>query len=230
MTTIEAGDTRTATITVTGGDGTTTAVLTVTAPDGTTNTPDATSADDGVTWTAEPYELTAAGEWVERWVVTGTGTGVQEATVLVAPSALTSPTGARVYATTTDYANALHAAPPAGARRALLEASRVVDEMLITAVYDTDDDGLPTDAAVIRTLRDATCAQAEYARATGDDNATGVADGGIQTFSLGKLSVTRGKTPGQSGGADSGLPAHWSPAAYRILAAEGLTTTEPWSY
>lgn len=223
--TLEAGDWRIATLTVDPNDGTTVAVLTVISPAGALTTPDVTSADSGATWTAEGYEFTVPGEWVERWMVTGTGKSKERAVLLVAPDPVTVPTGARVYATTTDYANALLAAPPAGARRALLAASKVVDEMLLTAVYDVDDDGLPTTAAHIIALRDATCAQAEYAKRTGDANSVGA--GAISAFSIGPVQVTKG-TP--SGATRSPLPAHWSPGAYRELSQAGLTGHEPWGY
>lgn len=222
---LEAGDWRIATLTVDPHDGTTAAVLTVISPAGAITTPNVTSAGTGATWTAAGYEFAAAGEWVERWTVTGTGKSKERSVLLVAPDPVTVPTGARVYATTTDYANALLAAPPAGARRALVSASKVVDEMLLTAVYDVDDDDLPTDAAVILALRDATCAQAEYARAAGDANSVGA--GAISSFSIGPVQVTKG-TP--AGATRSPLPAHWSPAAYRELSQAGLTGQQPWGY
>ncbi len=225
MSSYEVGDWTTPTLQVAPFDVTTAATLVVIAPDGTTTAPAATSSGGGATWTAAPYELTAAGEWVERWTVTGTGKSKERRVVLVAPDPVTAPTGARVYATTTDYANALLAAPPAGARRALRAASKVVDEMLLTAVYPVDTSGLPTDAAHIIALRDATCAQAEYAKRTGDANSVGA--GAIAGFSIGPVSVTKG-TP--AGATRSPLPAHWSPAAYRELSQAGLTGHEPWGF
>lgn len=221
----EAGDWRIATLTVEPHDGSTAAVLTVVAPDGTTSTPGQTTSDTGANWTASGYEFTVAGEWVERWVVTGTGKSAERSVLLVAPDPTTTPTGTRVYATTTDYANALLTAPPAGARRALRAASRVVDEMLLTAVYPVDDDGMPTEAGHIIALREATCAQAEYAKRTGDANSIGA--GAISDFSIGPVRVKKGTPDGAS---RSPLPAHWSPTAFRELSQAGLTGHEPQGY
>lgn len=58
--------------------------------------------------------------------------------------------------------------PPEGADRWLRDASMDVDSLLLTAVYDVDSDGMPTDQAVIDALRDATTAQAEYLIEVGD--------------------------------------------------------------
>ncbi|GAA1026827.1 hypothetical protein GCM10009557_05900 [Virgisporangium ochraceum] len=217
----EEGDFRIATLSVvdadgSAGDGTTTAVLTVIRPDGTTTQPTVTPSDGGATHTAAAYEFTAAGEWVERWVVTGKGAGKQRTTLLVAPDPAAALTGMRVYATTTDYATYLLAAPPAGARRALAAASREVDRMLLTAIYDVDDDGLPTDADVAEAMKLATCAQAEYAKLTGDANLVGA--GAITQVGLGSLSYTRAK----AGVGVDGNP-RWAQAAWDLLQQAGLT-------
>lgn len=45
------------------------------------------------------------------------------------------------------------------ATRVLTRASERVDIEIRTALYDVDDDGMPTDAAVIEALKLATCAQ-----------------------------------------------------------------------
>jgi len=137
---------------------------------------------------------------------------------------------ARVYATGTEYADWLGvASPPAGADRALRAASEIVEEMLRTAIYVTDSiTGLPTDAAVITALMEATCAQAEYLART-DPGAIGTsAAGGITKFSLGGLSVDRSSGSSTSA-ADPRLPARWSPRAYRILTQAMLTGTSPWT-
>ena len=222
----DVGDWRVATLTVVDSDGdpgdaTTAATLTVVAPDGTTSTPATATADDGHHWTAAGYEFTAAGEWIERWTVTGKGAGKERTTILVAPDPTAGPSGQRVYATTEDLANWLRAAPPAGSRRALAEASRDVDQMLLTAVYDVDDDGLPTDADVIAAMRDATCAQAEYARALGDP--TGVGAGRITQAQIGSVSFQRSAASGPAGSA----PSRYSPQAWQILQQAGLTGHEP---
>jgi len=61
-------------------------------------------------------------------------------------------------------------APTGGdAVRLLSRASRIVDTLLMRAVYDVDDDGMPTDTGVIAAARDATCAQACWWLETGDE-------------------------------------------------------------
>ncbi|BCJ64147.1 hypothetical protein [Polymorphospora rubra] len=190
----DEGDWRIPTLTVTPADGTTQAALVVEAPDGTRTA--LTPTGGSGSWEGPAYELTSPGEWIEDWTVTGTGAGRQRTSVLVAP--VSGPVGARVYATTADLARWLHAAPPAGARRALQAASRRVDEMLLTALYPTDATGLPTTPAHIAALRDATCAQAEYARASGDATSVG-ATTKPSSFTLGRLSVQQAGTSSSSG-------------------------------
>lgn len=68
-----------------------------------------------------------------------------------------------VYATEEQLAEWLDVnEPPAGAGRALQDASLDVDTLLIGAVYSVDEQGAPTAQTVIDALRDATCAQATF--------------------------------------------------------------------
>jgi hypothetical protein len=74
-------------------------------------------------------------------------------------------------------------APTGGdAARLLSRASRIVDTLLLRAVYDVDDDGMPTDTGVVTAVRDATCAQACWWLETGDE--AGVASG-LNSISVG---------------------------------------------
>lgn len=212
---LEVGDWQVPTLTVSVHDGTTAAALVVIAPDGTETSLTPTTADTGATWSAPAYELTMPGEWVERWTVTGTGKSKERRTLLVAPDPTEVPDGQRLYANTSDYAKYLRAAPPANSRLALAKASAAVDDMLLTALYDTDDDGMPTDAAVIAALKEATCVQAQDARA-----AKAAAAG---SFSIGSLSVTR-SAPQTVREED-----YRSPRAWRVLQRAGLTGHAPWS-
>jgi hypothetical protein len=212
----EVGDWTVPTLTVSPFDGTTLATLAVVNPATGIATPlTPTTSDGGNHWTAPTYEFVAAGEWVERWTVTGTGTGKERRVLLVAPDPADMPSGQRVYATTTDYANALHTAPPAGARKALAEASRAVEDMLFTAVYPVDTAGLPTDADHIIALRDATCVQAEDAKAYAS-RLTG-------SFTLGRLQVAKRPPAAVS------KERYRSPRALQILRDAGLTGHEPWA-
>lgn len=46
--------------------------------------------------------------------------------------------------------------------RIMTRASELIDDYTRTALYDTDDDGFPTDATIAAAFRDATCAQVEF--------------------------------------------------------------------
>ena len=183
----DVGDLVTARLTVDPADGTTAAALLVTRPDGTTVSPIVTGADGGTTWTA-PVTYTLAGLWRLSWTVTGTGAGVQHEVVSVAPAPAVTVTG-RVYATTTQLANALHEAPPLNSVQLLTDASRALDDALKTAVYDTDDDGMPTNADVAAAFAEAVCAIVEWWGETGDPVG---ADGGWDSVSAGPVSLSRG--------------------------------------
>src|SRR5690606_11718546 len=80
-----------------------------------------------------------------------------------------------------DYALATMPADPEAQRR-LNRAIRIIDAMIITAIYDVDDDGLPTDTKIADALRDATCAQAEFMASAGDPLGIG-ATNQISSFS-----------------------------------------------
>lgn len=74
----DVGDWRTPTLTVSPADGTTLATLAIVAPSGTSTPLAVQSSAGGTLWTASSaYQLTAAGIWVERWTVTGTGKGAE---------------------------------------------------------------------------------------------------------------------------------------------------------
>jgi hypothetical protein len=215
----EAGDLASLTLTVDPADTDTAATATATSPLGTVSTPTLATADSGITWTGT-LAVDVAGLWLVRYVVTGTGAGVQTTELRVAP---TPGVSGRVYATTEDYANWLQAAPPTGSRRALAAASRTVDRALLTALYATDDDGYPTDDAIAEALLSATCAQAEHARSVGDPYGLGRVP--VQQASIGGASFSRAQSPGtQATGRDLG------PAAYDVLQQAGLTGQEPWTW
>ena len=121
----------------------------------------------------------------------------------------------RTYATEGEFAAWLNPDPaPSGAARLLRDASEDVDEMLLTAIYRVDEDGLPVDAPVIEALRDATCAQAWHRSEHGDDVEISMSS---EAVSLGPLSFGGGG----AGKASQGIPQH-SPRALRILRNAGL--------
>ncbi|MEO3860872.1 hypothetical protein [Acrocarpospora sp. B8E8] len=219
----DAGDPQIASLTIDPGDGTTAAVLTVRAPDGTTSTPSVSiSGSDGTRTASAAVTYPVAGLYVLSWSVTGTGAGVEHQQVPVGPALAT--TLGRSYATTTDLANKLQKAPPLNAPVLLERASRLVEEKLLCAIYDTDDDGLPTDAAVADAMMRATVEQVAAWSPIGEDG-TGVTDH-YGSVKLGSASLSRGS--GSSGGSDKGSVAEeLAPQALMILQQAGLTGFGP---
>ncbi|GAA3455879.1 hypothetical protein GCM10018962_77130 [Dactylosporangium matsuzakiense] len=184
----DVGDWRIPTLAVAEGDGFTVALVEVVNPSTGAVVPlAAATSDGGKTWEAAPYELTVSGEWVERWTVTGSGAGKQRFVLAVAPDPAAVLPGVRVYATTTDYADQLRVAPPAGTRGRLVDASRLVEEATMHALYDVDGDGMPTDAAVLAAFKAATVAAADNLRKNGDQGDAA----NWATLSIGSLSMTR---------------------------------------
>jgi hypothetical protein len=206
-------------------DGTTSVTLTLTDPTGLPVALTATPAgDDRARWRATAGPLTA-GEWTGRWVVTGTGAGVQSFRILVGPGLSAVPDG-RVYATTADLARWPGATLTASSAGALAEASRALDASLRGAWYATDAEGYPTETAVRTALRQAVCAQVAYWQDTGDDTGSGAAEQ-YTTVGIGSVQLTRER--GQTGGADP-LPDIDAPAALRILRRAGLLVIRPAVY
>ena len=215
--TLDAGDWRTPHLLVNPYDSTTAVTLTVTTPAGATISPTVSASTMAGRWDAVSYQLAVAGEWVETWTVTGTGAGRESTVLLVAPAPTATSEG-RVYATTTDLANGLHSAPPAGSRVLLKRASRDVDDALLCAIYNVDDDGMPTDTEVSAALRAATVEQVCGMLASGD--AKGIGAQTPQSFSIGGLNVnTAGTGPAKIG--------RLYRQAWLILQQAGLTNFGP---
>lgn len=100
--------------------------------------------------------------------------------------------GSTVYATAVDLAayTGLPITDQPTDDRQLVNASIHIDSALIGAYYATDSNGNPTDANMIQGLQDATCAQVEYWRATGDE--LGLAED-YEDISIGSVSLRRGR-------------------------------------
>ena len=101
---------------------------------------------------------------------------------------------ARVYADR----NALTAYAPADvtvpaepeATRLLTRASEEVDTVILSAVYDTDDNGMPTDTDVIEALSNATCMQVVWwLQNPGTESGQAMQ---YQSVSIGSVSLSRG--------------------------------------
>jgi len=111
------------------------------------------------------------------------------------------------YATPDDLPDELKALPNVDAL--LAGASLVVDMLVRGTIYDTDDEGRPTDAHLAEVFRDATVAQVVWADETGGGSSTAPS-------SLGSLRFDATST-------DDGTPPGAAPTAYRLLTVEGLT-------
>lgn len=205
----DVGDRVTASLTVEPYDGTTLATLAVTDPSGAITLPVATTADGGRTWTA-PLTYTAAGVWRLSWAVAGMGASVEHELVSVAPAPGMTEVG-RSYATTTELAVYLGAAPPVESARLLLRASQLLDaEFLIPAVYDVDDEGMPTDPVVAAAFRDAVCAQCEFWVEVGEETDI---SGPLQGAQIGSVNLQFGA------GDNRASPAYFAPKLIRALSA-----------
>jgi hypothetical protein len=124
------------------------------------------------------------------------------------------------YATTADLEAWLDPEPlPPNAERLLEEASDDLDEVLIGAVYDTDEDGQPTDPDVAEMLRKATVRQVHWMMRRDDE--TG-ADSDVQSMTVGQRSFTR-RTVGSAAGTTPKV----GPRAAQILRTSGLLTMWP---
>jgi hypothetical protein len=216
LTTKDVGDYIVWTLTVSPSAPDTAAVLIVVPPEGATSTPGQTANADKSVWTSTPYLATMGGNYIGRWVVTNTGAGVEpDQTVNVRP---TLPISTLTYATTKDYAEHFEMVPPNGLRTLLRRATRRVDEMLKTAVYDVDVNNMPTDAAVIAACKEACCEQAAWMIETGDTSGIGLVDVYTQVSIL-SVQLTRG--PGGSGRTSS---IRYAPNAVAVLQLAGLLT------
>lgn len=125
------------------------------------------------------------------------------------------------YATVEDYRDYI-ADPQADLSAAVLDqASRIIDGLLITAVYDTDEDGKATDPATATAMKRATCAQAQWFDELGDT--TGVALYG--STSIGSVSLAGG--PGSRSSATDIATGRIAPQAVTELRLAGLLNQEP---
>lgn len=216
----DVGDTRSATLLIQtpGGDGTTVAALTVTRPDGTTFAPAVQTTDGGTNWrTTLPYTITASGDWVESWVVTGKGAGAEGQIVGVAGTPPTSMIG--VHAVPADYATYIGGPMPANLQRLLRMASQDVDAELVAAVYTTND------ATVLAALAEATCEQAADFLAKGWTTGNPLPATDVQIGSV-QLTGLMGGTKRQGGPTlDAGQ--RLCPRALGVLQRYGLTGQPP---
>jgi hypothetical protein len=107
--------------------------------------------------------------------------------------------------------------------RLLARASTKVEALLLTAVYDVDSGGAPTDPDVAQALNDATCAQVEWWLLTGDEAGAGSQ---YQSVSIGKISLSRGYS---AAGSATGQSQTVAPRAVELLQLAGLISQSPTS-
>lgn len=102
--------------------------------------------------------------------------------------------------------------PPEDLSRLLTRASELIDDYCRTAVYEVDDDDMPTEADDIAAFRDATCAQVEFWLASDEEDDI---LGPMESMSIGGLNAQPAK------------PLILAPRAARILRNAGLYSGEP---
>lgn len=227
--TVDVGDLASPQLTVSPFDGTTAATCAV-SHDGTAiaGSPfTGATADSGATWTITPYVLTAPGEWIETWTVTGKGRGVASLvrTVEAQPAAVQYPGS---YASSAQFYGYTGAQGPRPDSLGLLlrRASRDVDRALITAVYSLTDYTRDSTEANPRTVADAlaeaTIEQACSRIAMGQED--GIA-AGFHAMQIGSVNLTRGYT----GAGSAAVNDTFSTAGWQILVNAGLTGRPPFT-
>lgn len=92
------------------------------------------------------------------------------------------------YATAEDYTDYTGQAGPADINRRLTRASERVDELLSNAIYDTDAQGIALEPVLADAITRATCAQAAWTLAVGDEFGTASA---FKDVSMGSVRLSR---------------------------------------
>ncbi|MEU5030174.1 hypothetical protein [Streptomyces milbemycinicus] len=126
------------------------------------------------------------------------------------------------YATVEEFTEFLDPDPvPANAQRLLDRASTRLDRLLLGAVYETDDSGLPTDPELIEVFREAVCIQAQYIDSLGDE--TG-AMANVSQMELGNQKIVRALSV-----VGSGTP-RVAPDLLDLLQTKGLWPVYPYTW
>lgn len=151
----------------------------------------------GYPWTT--LTSLAAGPYLAQWNGLASGNPVSASEIITVTAGLTG----RSYATVQQLADFLHTDAPENAAKLLEDATRALDDGLLTAVYDVDSGGMPTNVQVQTAFAEAVCAIVEWWGETGD--AVG-ADGGWTSVSAGPVSLSRGNTSSTDPIAGGALP------------------------
>ncbi|MBG0830516.1 hypothetical protein HS041_22400 [Planomonospora sp. ID67723] len=128
------------------------------------------------------------------------------------------------YATVDDLAPYVTSIP-SNATVLLDRATRLIDQALLTSVYDVDDDGAATDATVIAALRAAVCEQVTQWIAVGEDGTGALAEWG--DVAIGSVRLGGRSTAGAGGGSAA---TRLAPQAAMILHQAELLGHSPWTY
>lgn len=183
-----------------------------------------TSAGTGLnaySW-AVPADLTPADYYAIWTAIDGDSDPVSAVDTVTVQEYIPVP-GA--YATIQDLVD-VYGSTPSGAAMLLVRASRDVDRALLTSVYPVDDDSLPTEAAHIVALRDATVEQVIGNLDAGNRSGTGAAPR-RSGFTIGKLSVQQAAGSGGASAAQvDRIGPLWS-QAWMVLQSAGLTGQGP---
>lgn len=103
----------------------------------------------------------------------------------------------RIFATQQDYRDFTGDPEATASTRLLRLASVMVSQATRLAVYETDDQHMPTDQRVRDAMRDAVCAQVEWWDEHDDETGSG-AGGNVQSASIAGVSFT--EAPGGATG------------------------------
>ncbi|MEQ4723773.1 hypothetical protein [Nonomuraea sp. B19D2] len=101
------------------------------------------------------------------------------------------------YATAQDYTDYTGQSGPADINRRLARASERVDELLSNAIYETDKQGIALDPVLRDAITRATCAQAAWTLAVGDEFGTASAfkDVSMGSVRLARVDTATGEAP-----------------------------------
>lgn len=130
-----------------------------------------------------------------------------------------------MYATPNDLVAYLDPVPD-NAEVLIRRASRLVNDAILTAVYDVDDEGMPTDQRIAEALVEATCEQVAAWDEAGETGTGAASEYG--SVSIGSVTLSDRRGGGSQGGGSAAE--RLCPQARMILQQAGLTGHAPYTY
>ncbi|WP_060888659.1 hypothetical protein [Streptomyces scabiei] len=125
----------------------------------------------------------------------------------------------RIYATSAEYTAYTGQTPPSDIDKLLRDASRMLAaEVFRLCWYEVDEDGYPSNTAVLEAFSDAACAQVEWWDEIGDSTGASAVSWG--TVKLGSAQLSRSVTA-TSGSASAAREV--APKAWDALRSDDLT-------